>query len=432
MGITNWTSEHHSFGYVVALMLWHSVGLAVGNIVASGLLQQVTPKVALVCALTITGICGVVLSLLQDPGVVLIALLRFVEGCAAAVPLVYLPLWVDEFASSDGYWMSVLQIGVSLGHFFGTLCGASTAQWAATGWRASLLVQTCIITPLIGRVVTSPQVQVDVPTRIQTARMDCLTLQGAESSGLQNLLREMRDMIQGMNRNPLTLSLSSTLCILHAIGALLLLWSAPYLFLSADAPSGLWTQILSALVFSSLPSLGCYVGAICCSRMQGFKAGMHATALRISCAFAVLAAMCGPLNSAAEGFLARFLLLCLWLFCCGCLLPILCALLMTSMPSYLRSFNATSMFLMLHLLSFSVAPLLVTLLMGCFLRPEKALNFGVALAFWATTPAAILLIFTYAREPKSSGPSSLSGVDDLSISDVSYELARRRISTVPL
>lgn len=102
------------------------------------------------------------------------------------------------------------------------------------------------------------------------------------------------------------------------------------------------------------------------------------------------------------------------------------------MPSYLRSFNATSMFLMLHLLSFSVAPLLVTLLMGCFLRPEKALNFGVALAFWATTPAAILLIFTYAREPKSSGPSSLSGVDDLSISDVSYELARRRISTVPL
>lgn len=40
-GITNWTSEHHSFGYVVALMLWHSVGLAVGNIVASGLLQQV-------------------------------------------------------------------------------------------------------------------------------------------------------------------------------------------------------------------------------------------------------------------------------------------------------------------------------------------------------------------------------------------------------
>ena len=69
---------------------------------------------------------------------------------------------------------------------------------------------------------------------------------------------------------------------------------------SADAPSGLWTQILSALVFSSLPSLGCYVGAICCSRMQGFKAGMHATALRISCAFAVLAAMCGPLNSATR------------------------------------------------------------------------------------------------------------------------------------
>ncbi len=70
--------------------------------------------------------------------------------------------------------------------------------------------------------------------------------------------------------------------------------------------------------------------------------------------------------------------------------------------------------------------------MGCFIRPEKALNFGVSLAFWTTTPAAILLIFTYAREPKGSGPSSLSGVDDLSLGDVSYELARRRMSTAPL
>lgn len=63
------------------------------------------------------------------------------------------------------------------------------------------------------------------------------------------------------------------------------------------------------------------------------------------------------------------------------------------------------------------------------------------LSLWATTPAAVLLLFAYAREPKGSGPSSLSGVDagdanaslragsrsqDLNFSDVSYELARRR------
>lgn len=98
----------------------------------------------------------------------------------------------------------------------------------------------------------------------------------------------------------------------------------------------------------------------------------------------------------------------------------------------LRSFNATSMFLALHVISFAVAPSIVAILMGCFIHPEKGLNFGVSLAFWATTPAAILLMVTYAREPKSSGPSSLSGVDDLTLADVSYELARRRMSTAPL
>ena len=61
---------------------------------------------------------------------------------------------------------------------------------------------------------------------------------------------------------------------------------------------------------------------------------------------------------------------------CRCRVAICCALLMTSMPSYLRSFNAASMFLILHLLSYAVAPTIVTILMGCFIRPEKALNLG--------------------------------------------------------
>ena len=47
------------------------------------------------------------------------------------------------------------------------------------------------------------------------------------------------------------------------------------------------------------------------------EAGMHAAALRVACGFVALGAACGPLNSAADGFLPRFLLVSCWLFSIG-------------------------------------------------------------------------------------------------------------------
>jgi len=106
--------------------------------------------------------------------------------------------------------------------------------------------------------------------------------------------------------------------------------------------------------------------------------------------------------------------------------------LMTAMPSYLRSFSSTSSLLLFHLVGFALAPGFVAALMGLFSRSEDGLSFGVGFALWVTAPAAALLALAYLREPRSVASGGLAGVDDLTFSDISYELSRRRMSTAPL
>ena len=65
------------------------------------------------------------------------------------------------------------------------------------------------------------------------------------------------------------------------------------------------TVSLCAMLFTTVPMIGSYVGLILCDRMDGLKAGMHSAALRLASAFALLGASCGPLNAAAEGFFPR-------------------------------------------------------------------------------------------------------------------------------
>lgn len=181
------------------------------------------------------------------------------------------------------------------------------------------------------------------------------------------------------------------------------------------------------------PMLGTYSGALLCDRIEGFKAGRHASALRVACGFVALAALAGPLSSGVESFVARLALMWLWLFGAGAFLPISTGVLMTSMPSYLRSFAAASSSLAIQLVSYSLVPAVSAALIGCFSRPEEGLTFGVCFALWMTVPAAVLLLLAYAREPKAiRHPTGLSGADDLTLSEVSCELSRRRITTAPL
>ncbi|CAE7827657.1 unnamed protein product, partial [Symbiodinium sp. KB8] len=373
--VSNWgNADSHgaSFGHAVVLLAWHSIGLAVGNSLAGSFFQQASAKAMLLMGLTASLTFSLAFGLQESPGVVITAVLRLGSGVAAALPLVYLPFWVDEFSPPEGHgqWMSIVQTGVPIGQFCGVLAGAVAEDQRS--WRNALLGQAALLFLVLLRLAIIPAQQIDAANQSLTARLDSLALHSpdAQLGRLQNLVRELREMLQGVNRNPLTLSLSSVLCLLHATGAGLALWTAPYLALSDGAPSPLVSLMLAALILSCCPAAGTYVGAIACYRMDGFKAGMHAVALRVACAFAALAALCAPLNSASSSFILRLFLVACWLFSAGALLPISAGLLMTSMPSYLRSFSSASTVLVLHVVSFSVMPGVAAVLMGTSIRSD--------------------------------------------------------------
>lgn len=283
-----------------------------------------------------------------------------------------------------------------------------------------------------------PTRQVDTPNVSPLrARLDSLTLHASEGSAmayLQGASQEARETLQGVSRNPLTVSVSLALCLLHATAAGLALWSAPYLALGGGAPPPALALFLAAAALASAPLAGTCAGALLCDRLDGFKAGRHAAALRAACGFVAAAALCGPLSGRCSSFLARLALVSLWLSAAGALLPISTGVLMTSMPSYLRSFSSASSAVAFHLLGFAVVPGVVVGLMSCFSRPQEGLVFGVELSFWLTMPAAIVILWAYAREPKglAPAPAGLSGVDDLTFADITYELSRRRMGTSPL
>eukprot|EP00913_Durusdinium_trenchii_P034556 g32328.t1 len=231
-------------GGSVSLLAWHSVGLALGNGVFGALLQRGSAKALMVVALSISLLCTLLLGL--EPfgtiGLLGIAVVRGFAGFAAAMPLV-----------------------------------------AGRGWRFALLAQAAMLFPVTVRIATVPLAQVDLSNATSlSARLDSATsLSAPEGWKLQNVLRELREMLQGMNRWP-----GVEHVVLHA-------WHARMLRRSED------------------PS-------------------------RLACGFVALGALCGPLSSALEGFYPRLLLLGVWLFSAGALLPICVGLLMTSMPSYLR------------------------------------------------------------------------------------------------
>eukprot|EP00933_Yihiella_yeosuensis_P015369 TRINITY_DN13425_c1_g1_i1.p1 TRINITY_DN13425_c1_g1~~TRINITY_DN13425_c1_g1_i1.p1 ORF type:complete len:511 (+),score=55.23 TRINITY_DN13425_c1_g1_i1:195-1535(+) len=430
-----------SFSHVVSLLAWHSLGVALGSTLAGWIFQQASPKLIIILSMVVHGSCLLALGLQAHPSSLEIAVLRGLSGLVSALPLIYLPLWVDEYSPSEGsgQWMAIIQMGAPLGQFLGVIVAAlaTGAAFPVEDIRFAFLVQAALIVPVTFRLLIIPAVQVDVSniSALRT-RLDSVSLHPAEASQLGHIhswIREMKEMLQGASRNPLTVSLTSTLVVLQATAFGLAIWAAPYLALGDAAPSPMVSLLTAAFLLSLMPAAGTCAGALFCERLDGFKAGHHAVALRVACSFIGLAALAGLASGWAKSFLVRMLIIAVWLFGAGAFLPISVGILMTCMPSYLRSFSSSSSVLAFHVFSFALVPMFISGSMNCFSVPEKGLNFGIGLLLSITVPVAVLLLCSYLREPRGCAPaSSLSSVDDLSFGDISYELARRRMSTAPL
>lgn len=80
-----------------------------------------------------------------------------------AVPVVYLPVWVDDYAPEGqvARWMSYTQLagigGTVSGYFMGGVVSRFTASGASSGWRMPFFVQVQLIAVAVPRLLAGHQ-----------------------------------------------------------------------------------------------------------------------------------------------------------------------------------------------------------------------------------------------------------------------------------
>lgn len=145
------------------------LGLIVGTVIGGAMLQRIRAKKLLLGSLALLAISVLALTLFNHLWILYLA--RFLSGLAQAIPTVYLPVWVDEFAprGSTAQWISFTQLASIFGTVFGYFLGGAITRitppnpdtasqhvslpWkyvrkhAAHLWRAPFIVQAALVLP---------------------------------------------------------------------------------------------------------------------------------------------------------------------------------------------------------------------------------------------------------------------------------------------
>jgi MFS family permease len=139
------------------------IGIASGSINAAALLRRISPLQATRIALILN--LGATFGFAMSVSPAMLLVFRFLIGFLQAVPMVYFPVWVDEFApkASTTLWIALIQGGAPLGITFGyVLAGVLTqnavlpdavngttathGEWSMSPWRVAFLVQCSALT----------------------------------------------------------------------------------------------------------------------------------------------------------------------------------------------------------------------------------------------------------------------------------------------
>ena len=90
-------------------------GIALGSLTVGPMLKHVSPRRATQASLILN--TGATFAFGGAQSATMLLIFRFLIGFLQAVPAVYFPVWVDEFAPADSstLWMAVIQAGAPLG-----------------------------------------------------------------------------------------------------------------------------------------------------------------------------------------------------------------------------------------------------------------------------------------------------------------------------
>jgi hypothetical protein len=133
-----------SLGYIGMVICAPAAGYALTNFAS----QQ------RVLFVTVTVNCLAVFAMAYSPSEWYLWIARLVVGFAQSPLLIYLPVWVDEFApqTSMTLWVALLQAHCALGIMFGYLVGGMIVNYTAPDvqtWRYALYLQAFCLIPFI-------------------------------------------------------------------------------------------------------------------------------------------------------------------------------------------------------------------------------------------------------------------------------------------
>uniref|UniRef100_A0A7S1J346 Major facilitator superfamily (MFS) profile domain-containing protein n=1 Tax=Eutreptiella gymnastica TaxID=73025 RepID=A0A7S1J346_9EUGL len=329
-------------------------GLTVSCSFGGSLLLRYQAKWLVTVGLTIDVLCLGLMAMTHSATICIGS--RFLLGLAQAYLIMYLPVWIDEFAP-DGYattWMSIAQAGVPVGIMCGYMSSGMLAAHTGLNWRYSFGIQVCLLIPAILAFVCLPEGYVNLHC-VQDVRDPNSP---ARQYHHDNVFIQIWLQLKAVLRRPLFVLNVLSLSALYYVVAALQLWVTPYVH-GPPLNQPLSTIIIAyTLVSCSAPVLGLLTGGWFMDHMfGGYRSGMHKTA-QVALCFGVVATVAAFLVTITTSFWFFFLLIWIVLYCGAACVPCCTGISLCSVPAELRPVASSVGMMVYNLLGWFAGPLL--------------------------------------------------------------------------
>lgn len=412
-------------------------GLIIGSLFAGIFLQSYGAKWLLVGSLLC--LASSLFFFSSSNSLLLMYFTRFITGLCQAVPVVYLPVWVDDYAPEGQVtrWMSYTQLagigGTVSGYFFGGVFSRFTLASGESGWRTPFFVQSVALIPVVLLLAALPASLVNLPDRSQARperqRTGLSTIGEVETSGhscMHNFSVAWIE-VKSLLKNPLYVVITMGMSSLYFVVTGVQFWVTEFL-VSVLHFQKLSVVALSTFSFLTAPTSGVWFGGYVCDLCGGYRGGaQQRVAVRVTTLFAGIGATLAVSCIYVESFILFAFLIWGCLFFGAALVPVAVGIQLACVPLHQRSISSALSQFAYNMFGWFSAPLVSGVVMDFidWCHPaggkELALRFGFEMILWVTVVGFVL----FALANTLTYPS-----EDIEKEELELQLARTRMPTL--
>ena len=341
--ITDLNLSYTEAGLLVCLVY---LGLTLSCTFGGVLLQRYSSKWLLVGTFNINLACILVFALSTNKYLSLGA--RFVTGLAQAFLVMFLPVWVDEYAPprSSTSWMALAQIGSNVGIILGYIVSGLVTSQTNYDWRVPFWCQVAVLVPLILAFCSLEPRLVDISG---SHRDD----PPAQRKG--NPLVQALEQFPAVFSQPVFVLSSGVLSVLYFVVAGMQVWITPFLSHPPFSEPVATIVFIYGTIASSAPALGLVMGGLILDRYGGYK-DVKAT-VDIAMVFGLVGVAAAFAVMFADNLPVAACLVWVVLFCGGVVVPACIGLGLGSVDKQLRPTASSASLLVLNLFGWFAGPL---------------------------------------------------------------------------